>query len=264
MEGVVLALFWRRCPCELDCFCIYIVISIFLTSIRPQNWDKVYTSISEATTRPFEVVVTSPNDQVPTMPDNFRVVYTKVKPAQALEAACRSCRGELIVESRDDLTYDPGALDAMAEIVSNNEHTIASARYFVGNRDEHVFHELGAVGYTGGLMPMCGMMRAEDWAGAGGSDPCFCSFCGADDLIMRLLVSGWKTVLVKQRVLEVSEGSDLFWSSGIRDLELMRGLWCKDGVFTGQRTVPPGHYTDEVILTENQGTVRGSQATRWK
>lgn len=238
------------------------MISIFFTSVRPQLWKRQCANYLAATSRPFEVVITSPCDRLETLP-NVRVIKTPVKPAQALEVAARNCFGDLIVGSTDDLIFEPGALDLMAEACEKNPNVLSSARYHVGNRDEFCYHKGGAVGVPG-LTPLCPMMQSDVWMAAGGTDPCFCSSYGYDDLVVRLQMAGMETVIVPKRIVELREQSDLWNTSGNVDLEIIRGLWCDGKTFTGKRAKPPGSYTDDTILTENQGHVRGSQATRWK
>jgi len=239
------------------------MISIFATSIRPFLWARVHETIKKSTIRPFEIVFTSPFDPGVRLPRYFRLIKTGVKPAQALEAAARACQGDLIMGTTDDLIYEPGALDLMAEAVESEERTLASARYWVGDRDEYCYHQGGAVGVPG-LTPLCPMMRTKDWCEAGGTDPIFCSSYGYDDLVVRLQMDHWKTILVDRRVTELKGESDLWNSSGNVDLQIIRGLWCQDKTFTCKRAKPPGSYNDAMLLTENQGEVRGSQATRWK
>jgi hypothetical protein len=208
-------------------------------------------------------VFTSPYDKIVVLPDNFRVIKTDVKPAQAFEAAARACSGDLIMGTTDDLIYEPGAIDLMAAAVESEEKTLASARYWVDGRNEHCYHEGGAVGVPG-LTPLCPMMRAEDWLYAGGTDPCFCCSYGYDDLVVRLQMEHWKTILVDRRVTEIKGESDLWNSSGNVDLQIMRALWCDGSSFTGHRAKPPGSYAIPSLLTENQGEVRGGPATRWR
>lgn len=239
------------------------MISIFYTSIRPMFWRRSYENLWRATTRPFEVVVTGPFDPIESLPNNFRFVKTDVKPAQALEAAARACQGDLMMGTTDDLMYEPGALDLMAEACEGDPKVLSSARYFVGDRDEFCYHEGGAVGVPG-ITPLCPMMMSDVWLAAGGTDPCFCSSYGYDDLVVRLQMAGMKSVLVPKRVTELREHSDLWNCSGNVDLEIIRGLWCEGKTFTGKRAKEPGMYTDDTILTENQGHVRGTMATRWR
>jgi hypothetical protein len=239
------------------------MISIFATSIRPYLWARAYETFKRSTTRPFEVVFTSPYDKIVVLPDNFRVIKTGVKPSQALEAAARACKGDLIMGTTDDLIYESGALDLMADAVESAEKTLASAQYWVDGRNEHCYHEGGAVGVPG-LTPLCPMMRARDWRDAGGTDPIFCCSYGYDDLVVRLQMDHWKTVLVDRRVTEVKGESDLWNSSGNVDLQIIRALWCDGSTFTGQRSKPPGFYTDATLLIENQGEVRGNRDTRWR
>jgi hypothetical protein len=239
------------------------MISVFLTSIRPRLWPRLYANICKATTRPFEVIVTGPFTHPEDLPRNFRLVRTDVKPAQALESAARECRGYLIVGTTDDLMYEAGALDLMAEACEKNTKALASARYFVGDRDEFCYHQGGAVGVPG-LTPLCPMMQSDIWMAAGGTDPCFCSSYGYDDLVVRLQMAGMETVIVPKRIVELREQSDLWNSSGNVDLQIIRGLWCDGKTFTGKRAKEPGSYTDATLLTENQGEVRGSQETRWR
>jgi hypothetical protein len=243
------------------------MISVFLTSIRPQFWPRFYASVQGATTRPFEVVVTSPNDDLPSLPSNFKVVKTGVKPAQALEVAARACQGDLIMGSVDDLVFDSGTLDLMAEAIEANPKVLASGHYAVvdtyGTRREECYHAGGAVSMPG-VTPLCPMMRASDWKGAGGTDPYFCVAYGYDDLVIRLQVQGWQAILVDRCVTELKGASDLWLLSGHADLHILRSMWCVDGKFTGQRSRPSSSYTDMTLLTENQGEVRGSQATRWR
>lgn len=239
------------------------MISIFFTSIRPNLWKRAYTNFYYATIRPFEVVITSPFDAQEPLPDNVRVIKTAVKPAQALEAAARACQGDLIMGTTDDLMYEAGALDLMADACQQNPKVLSSAHYFVGDRDEFCYHQEGAVGMPG-LTPLCPMMQSDIWLAAGGTDPCFCSSYGYDDLVVRLQMAGMEAVIVPKRVSELREQSDLWNSSGHADLDIFRALWCDGKTFTGKRAKEPGSYVEATLLTENQGEVRGTQATRWK
>jgi len=240
------------------------MISIFATSIRPLLWKRAYSTFQEAVKPlPFEVVFTSPFKPVESLPDNFRVIETLVKPAQALEAAARACVGDLIMGTTDDLIYDVGAIKLMVEAVEADKRILASARYHVDGRNEHIYHRDGAV-RAPGLTPLCPVMRASDWRDFGGTDPCFCSSYGLDDLVVRLKMAGWNTILVDRHVTELRENSDLWNSSGHADLHILRALWCNGNTFAGKRARPPQSYIDATLLTENQGEVRGTQATRWR
>ena len=240
------------------------MISVFLTSIRPHNWMKLYASCAQATSSDFEVVITGPKDAAFTRPPNMRFVYTDVKPAQALEAAARNCRGDYVVQAVDDIEFTPGAFDLMLDVLKE-PRTIATCVYWVHGVEHMISHTENIFGAEGGYpnkatknppAPICPMLRSLDWSMANGSDPIFGAQYAQDDLYFRLLAGGWRTVFVNGRVTEASGGSDLWRTKGQNDLTTLRSLWrTPDGEWTTELRKGSGMYNGLTILTQNQGRV---------
>jgi hypothetical protein len=245
------------------------VISIFATSIRPHYWKKFYDGIQAATTYPFEIVFTSPKAPTEALPENFRIIQTDVKPAQAMEAAFRHCRYPYVVQAVDDIKFDPGALDRLLEIVKNQSRTIASCKYGVGPTGNGTCAQTEGIFGTCGewpdrraanipLQPICPMLRAFDWITALGIDPRFGAQYGELDLYLRLIAGGYKVVLTEDWVREYDGGSDLWRTKGQHDLHTIRSLWRDPitGDWTGRRLTPVlTMFDDTTILTQNQGRV---------
>jgi hypothetical protein len=245
------------------------MISVFATSIRPWYWEEFYENIKAATSLPFEIVFTSPCSPSPRTPDNFRVIQTDVKPTQAEEAAARHCVYPFIVQAVDDVKYDPGALDRLLEVCRSDPKAIASCKYGVGETGDGTCGQWEGIFGTCGewptqratnnpMAPVCPMLRAADYRMIGGLDPMFGAQCGDLDLYFRLIVKGWKTVITNDWVREKPGGSDLWRTKGQFDLRTIRSLWRdpETGQWTGKRLRPfTGPYSDETILTQNQGQV---------
>ena len=244
------------------------MISVFATSIRPWYWDQFYKDIQAATSHPFEIVFTSPKPPNPGMPENFRIIHTDVKPAQAHEAAFRHCRYPYVVQAVDDIKFDPGALDRLLDICTNQTKVIASCKYGVGETGDGTCAQTeGIFGLCGEwpnrrasnppLAPVCPMLRALDWVMANGTDPRFGAQMGDLDLYFRLIAGGWKVVLTDDWVRERSGGSDLWRTKGQFDLRTLRSLWREPetGDWTTSQRKGSSMYDLSTILTQNQGQV---------
>lgn len=240
------------------------MISVFLTSIRPHNWMKLYASCDKATSSEFEVVITGPKDSTFPKPPNMRFIQTEVKPAQALELAARRCQGEFSVQAVDDIEFTPGAFDLMLDVLKEPK-TIATCVYWVHGVAHMISHTENVFGAEGGYpnkatknppAPICPMLRTADWSGIGGSDPIFGAQYNQDDVFFRLLANGWRTVFVDGRVTEASGGSDLWRTKGQNDLKTLRALWrTPDGEWTTELRKVVGSYDAATLLTQNQGRV---------
>lgn len=244
------------------------MISVFLTSIRPHYWERFYAAVKAATSSVFEVVVTSPNFYGQSLPKDFLLVPTSVKPTQAMEAAARACRYPFIVQAVDDIAFDPGALDRMLDIVMNQPDTIATCKYGVGATGNGTCAQTeGIFGLCGEwptrrannipLQPVCPMLRACHWDAIGGIDPIFGASYGDLDVYLRLIANGFKVVMTDDWVREHDGGSDLWRTKGQNDLRTIRSLWRdpQTGDWTGKRLKPPGTFARETLLNQNQGQV---------
>lgn len=240
------------------------MVSIFLTSIRPHNWMRLYASCAQATTSEFELVITGPKDATFVRPPNMVFVQTDVKPAQAIEAATRFCEGEFLVQAVDDVEFTPGAFDLMLDVLKEPK-TIATCVYWVHGGNHMIAHTEGIFGHEGGfpkkasnnpVAPVCPMLRATDWHTCHGTDPRFGAQYNDLDLYFRLMASGWTTKFVDGKVTEASGGSDLWRTKGQNDLQELRRLWrLPDGNWTTSLRGDVQRYDTSTILTNNQGVV---------
>lgn len=244
------------------------MISVFLTSIRTWHWEKFYADVKAATSHPFEVVVSSPTFYGESLPDNFILVPTEVKPTQAMEVAYRYCRYPFAVQAVDDVRFDPGALDRMLAIVMGEGNTIATCKYGVGESGNGTCAQTeGIFGLCGEwpdrrannipLQPVCPMFPTKAWRQAGGIDPVFGASYGDLDVYLRLISDGWKVVMTDDWVRENQGGSDLWRTKGQNDMRTIRGLWRdpSTGDWTGKRLKPAERFDTATILTQNQGQV---------
>ena len=74
------------------------VFSVCFSAIRNNLYKSFYDSLSavHGSCPPFEVIFVGDNPPTEPMPDNFKYIYSKVKPAQCTEIAVRAATGDFI------------------------------------------------------------------------------------------------------------------------------------------------------------------------
>ena len=85
--------------------------SIAFSAIRNNLYKRTYDSLSKDCNVPFEIVYAGYSPPTEKMPDNFRYIYTTVKPAQCVEIAARNSSGEFIILASDDISFSDGFLN---------------------------------------------------------------------------------------------------------------------------------------------------------
>ncbi len=86
------------------------IISVFSSTIRPQNWLPLYKCLNTASV-PFEIIFVGPIEPDFTMPDNMKYICTDVKPAQCWYIGAESATGKYIINISDDFVFGDCALD---------------------------------------------------------------------------------------------------------------------------------------------------------
>jgi hypothetical protein len=88
-------------------------ISIILPAIRQENWDKMYDSICESTSRNFELIICGPYQLTEKLAPLKNVKYIKDfgSPTRASAIASLLAEGKLITWTCDDAIMSPRALD---------------------------------------------------------------------------------------------------------------------------------------------------------
>lgn len=156
-----------------------IKVSIFASAVRPRLWAGFFKSL-ELTTESYEVVFAGPIDYKLAIHEfnkaecNFQFTFIEtgnIKPAQCYEIARRSCIGETISWSADDVEYSPDFLGKAYRFWKslNNEKACLSLQveedgYFYNLRD-HAY--CGFQRDTAMMMPVNLMSRKylEDLGG---------------------------------------------------------------------------------------------------
>lgn len=237
-----------------------IAISAYMSSIRPYRWMSLHAELVKVGL-PFEMVIVGPNRPDFELPPEIRYYHSDVKPSQCFHAAASLCVGETLLQIVDDITYDDGVIQAMYDVVTQQERTMATAHYWQNETNFTQYQNIaGQIRSDIPLLPVCGMYPRAGFIEMQGLDRRFDGVMSELDLYMRLSVAGYKTVFVNGIVREniawqTTEGTSLcgkFWAG---DRGRFVNLWStndredglcstrKDGVLV---------YSDEGILTENQ------------
>lgn len=205
------------------------ILSIFLGGIRPQNWMKLYESLTYAckTTR-FELVICGPYLPPKELEDiyNFKYIKDYGSCSRAAQIAALNCEGRLITLGADDGVYEPDSLDKAVEMFFSIDHSttkpvVLGLRYEEGGNKMYEqdwywhmkSHE--AMRFLPGIpndtpMSLNSIMRLEFFKKIGGYDTVNFETCnwGGHDLMIRMWKHGIEFKQFKQKNLSVT------WSPG--------------------------------------------------
>lgn len=189
--------------------------------------------------------------------NNFKWIYSKVKPAQCFEIAYRNSTGDFIIWTGDDFTYGPYCLDhlyAMHKSFYDHKVMIACNVYQDGHsaRHEHVVPWDQNIRLT-----TTGLISKKAIEEVGGfADTQF--VCGHFDvdLMMRIYANGGRlfecpTAMTYEPHNQFHKEEANFAPDWADELQYFTELWKGR---TGRR-YPFKKYSDENILTVSQGNV---------
>ncbi len=260
-------------------------ISLCAAAARPIYWERFYNSLIKNTTE-FEIVFVGPNPPPHNLPDNFKYIYSEVKPAQAYEIALRQATGEIVGWTADDANYDhpdlncPRALDliwnryaAFQVDYKDNKTILAMCPHEDSSAQWPNHHFFYAIKETPRMAPF-GFINREWFNALGGYDRNFICGQSENDVVMRGLQDGGRVEVVEESVLYVHHGEChttdgyVFRKGYDSDRKFLEECWVKEGYGTYDvrapytlsttRLRPLEPFSDENILVENQGP-----AGRW-
>ena len=81
-----------------------IEFSLVSPAIRTENWLKIYETVNTQDVS-FEFIFAGPRKPNYKLPDNFRFIYTPVKPAQCWEILYEEAKGNYIMNIGDDFLF---------------------------------------------------------------------------------------------------------------------------------------------------------------
>lgn len=218
------------------------MIDVFLTTIYPVKLrDILAPSVVGRSRVPVRVVAATPLKDPPEI-DGVLWIHHEGSVMQCQEAALKSCTAPYVVHAVDDLSYDPGCLDALKEALDISPRTIASPQYWhYGALEERAHHPglfIGCEG-TAPVCPMNGMYRLEEIRPLLPYDQQFLDDYGFSDLTLRLMKLGWKVVtLPTLRVHDTgkTEGDSLWITRGQHDWERLKRKWCPGNIVDPELT----------------------------
>jgi hypothetical protein len=217
-------------------------VSLFGSSNKPDLWMRMYNS-SLKNKSSFQVVLVGDVKPDFELPNNFKFIYSKVKPSQCYEIAARHCDGKYMNLSGDDLIYDDYYLDNMIKFHKNFCDDVGHNNVVCGgldlqdcgkNRFRHKKYSPWPGRMCKGRLPMGLFIRSDIWQSLGGIDKNFMGMFWHFDIIFRLIENGgaigfnkkcaYKEVnypnsLKKNNIIALSE------SCGYHDKKYLRDLW---------------------------------------
>lgn len=238
------------------------LISICAAAHRIENWEKFYKSIISHI--PFEVVFVTnrkPGKGNPNidLPDNFRWIYSTVKPAQCYEIAFRNATGKLLIWTSDHALFSPYALDNAYKLYSskNNYKTLIAFRNVEGDNNIQVETTNNHFFHNHRVMPF-GMISKQFLKELGGYDKSFICGQSENDVVLRAYNSGAQMFVCDSAIVYSSyeRHNKQFNFRGpmyMYEKEIMNKLWVRNNKFNNERTVPFSPYSDKDILTISQG-----------
>ena len=148
------------------------VFSVCFSAIRNNLYKPFYDSLSKNTTVPFEVIFVGDNPPTEPMPDNFKYIYSKVKPAQCTEIAVRAATGDFILPFSDDEVFSHNFLNRLHNYVNrlDTSKVFITFRYAFQDKlnDEQLVFDPDIK--TSTVLGVAGCFRRDIWNELGGLD----------------------------------------------------------------------------------------------
>lgn len=173
------------------------LISIYIPSIRPENWMTMYKSLSKVNEVSFELVFVGPVIPDYSVPTGVVCIYTTVKPAQCAEIGRRACEGEFCIFAQDDMAFSEHTLDRLYQKfmeINDDKVVVSCMPYLNGKPLEISRYRFWDSDRGSPLTPLCGLYKKSTIEMLGGIDKNFVCTEWDIDLVMRLYEIGGRTV----------------------------------------------------------------------
>lgn len=239
------------------------VLSIIASAVRTSYWLNFYESISNNIDYPFEIVFVGDKRPDYELPDNFRYIYSEVKPTQCIEIAARNARGKYICDSADDLEFSTNFYNILIRRMDDMPMNVALVPMI--SRNGKVKKGALRIKKHDMKSPIVGMItfiRRKMWYKLGGLDRNFISVWHNHDLKLRLIEGGGKCVPINSAVANENDTQSeilLRNVSGNEDQSFLYSCWYKGPTFSKKRLKTFEPYIDTDLLTVSQGN-----SGKWK
>jgi hypothetical protein len=211
------------------------IISIYVPSIRPSLWKRLYDSLLLNRT-PFEVIFVGPITGRFQLPKNVRYICTSVKPSQCAEIGLRSCIGQYCIFAQDDIVFSKKALDILYETAKEKGDQVVVSCYpcvnyrrlqdsyyrFFPVDDKDTIHKKDSP-----IVPLCGIYKKSVLMELGGIDRNFICSCWDIDLAMRFYEKGGQAIFHPDALANeiVVPKEKRLAAEGKKDRTFLESLW---------------------------------------
>ena len=232
------------------------VFSLIAAAHRTKDWMSFYNSIK--TNLPFEVIFVGEKTPDFTLPDNFKYIYSTVKPTQCAEIAVRQSQGELISWTADDAEYESYALDKGYDLYKKENNYKCMVSFLIIEQDmSGKLWDKTDVHYCAGLKAIpFGFISKQFIDEIGGYDINFIAGQCENDMVLRGYAVGGYVKIVDAKLFNMEtkhSGERRFEPSRAYEQKLLKDLWTIDGNYSGKRAQPFVPFKEEGLLTVNQG-----------
>lgn len=225
-------------------------ISLCASAVRPHLWETFYKSTLN---NKCSIEIIFVGDSIPSfdLPNNFKFLYSPVKPTQCWEAALRHANGRYLSITADDAEYMDDSIDKMVSFMDKGEYKNVRAFETVENgtliTKDHV--------YKGKTMAPFFVFNRSYYKYIGGADKRFIGGMWENDVIMRVHEDGGNVEVCKEAFVSVdhlkkhnatSRSCEWHWQYSF---PLLESLW----VNPDKRTDDLQKIEDENILNFSQG-----------
>lgn len=243
------------------------IVSVVASAHRDYRYKPCYDSLARNTKVSFEVVFVGDKKPLEVMPDNFKYIYTEVKPAQCLEIAVRYSKGRFVNHIGDDFTFDEGYLDKLYDyslLLDMDKILIYPQHRLMYDPPRFGMIEIGchfspqkADSHFIGTSPL---LRRDLWDKVGGIDRRFFAAYACLDIDMRLYELGFHPFIVPGAFSQENnfktiekEGTSLIFRTGEEGRRVLDSFWIKsDGTMSKTRLGSVHSFDDKDILIKDQ------------
>lgn len=211
------------------------LVSVFASANRPQYWQQQYDQFQNHNDISFELVFVG--DKCPTfdLPDNFKFIYSEVKPAQCYHIAVLECSGQYIINTSDDLSFTPHALDYFLEYFNkqSNENAIITSQHINrhGKIDSMRYRQTSEIEPKNVLLPegpvlsVGSFIKRETYFRVEGVDKRFIGQFWDVDMTMSIYDMGGTVIICPKVTTRETAKNKLAKEQGWYDRQLFQKFW---------------------------------------
>ena len=172
-----------------------IIFSAIAPAIRKENYKRCYNSFCQNSKVPFEMIFVGNNPPTEFIGENFKYIYSPVKPVQCVEIAAREAQGQHIIHIVDDIVFSNNFLDAIYQEINEidtNLHLLSFTLYppYMEGSQPKTCKTIKTDNYYGVEIGSCVCIPRPLWKELGGLDRRFINSYFAVDLYLRCLEKG--------------------------------------------------------------------------